>query len=218
MLDGHFIFWNVVVWAAAMAGVAGEFLLPLVLGRFYPSYHLARDGLGKLSNPRSPVAWPYRGFRFLMGVLSILLGIGFFFGFSPLAPLALRIALLVLCILYGIGGCLIPSVLSVVDIYDVEWMPAKVYAIANTIGRFALQLSSLCISMILCFCGQYGLGAGTILSTLVAILLYSLSVMSHRKEFQGTILQYTGLWEMAFLAACYISWGIAGIWILIGVS
>ena len=127
--------------------------------------------------------------------------------------MALRIALLVLCILYGIGGCLIPSVLSVVDIYDVEWMPAKVYAIANTIGRFALQLSSLCISMILCFCGQYGLGAGTILSTLVAILLYSLSVMSHRKEFQGTILQYTGLWEMAFLAACYISWGIAGIWI-----
>lgn len=84
MLDGHFIFWNVVVWAAAMAGVAGEFLLPLVLGRFYPSYHLARDGLGKLSNPRSPVAWPYRGFRFLMGVLSILWGSAFSLDFPPL--------------------------------------------------------------------------------------------------------------------------------------
>ena len=134
----------------------------------------------------------------------IIGGVGLFYSMG-----AISIFLMILLILYGVGGRMIPAVLSIVDIYDVEWAPARVYSISRFIGFFALQLASLGLSGLLCWIGPAVHlsalpGALMFISSLIGILTYALSKMSHRKEFEGTVLQHKGLWENLFLLFIYL--------------
>ncbi len=191
-------------WIVLLIAIGGEFLVPIVLSFFYPKYHYLHDGLGKLSNPKSPVQWIYRIWQFVVGIIMIIGGVGLFYSMG-----AISIFLMILLILYGVGGRMIPAVLSIVDIYDVEWAPARVYSISRFIGFFALQLASLGLSGLLCWIGPAVHlsalpGALMFISSLIGILTYALSKMSHRKEFEGTVLQHKGLWENLFLLFIYL--------------
>lgn len=187
-----------------LVSIGGELLVPPVLGAFYPRYHYLRDGPGKLGNPRSPVQWLYRSWELLSGALMILGGVGFFqmLGMTGLF-------FLILLILYSVGARILPAALSVVEIYDVEWLPAKIYGIARFLGFFSLQLSAIGVAGLFCWLGPLlhftaMPGALLLIASVVGILSYALSRMSHRKEFQGTVLQYQGLWENLFLVFLYL--------------
>lgn len=201
-------------WIVCLIGIAGEFVVPAALRFFYPRYHIFRDGLGKLSNPKSPVQWFYRAWQILAGVSMILTGVGLGQTFGWFG-----IVLMVLLILYGVLGRILLAVLSVVDIYDVEWAPAVVYRIARLSGFFCLQFGVLFLSAFLFACGplfQFPQMAGAVLlvCTLVGILCYALNRMSRRREFLGTVLQNQGFWELLCLLCLYAPLGVLAGWML----
>ena len=64
-------------WIVLPIAIGGEFLVPIVLSFFYPKYHYLHDGLGKLSNPKSPVLMEYTiAFgSFVEGIIMIIGGV-----------------------------------------------------------------------------------------------------------------------------------------------
>lgn len=203
-----------IYWIILLTGVIGEFAVPGVLGRFYRKYHAMHDGLGKLSNPKSPVQWFYRAWQILAGGSMIIGGIGLWKMLDVWG-----IPLMVMLILYGVFGRIGLAVMSVVDIYDVDWAPTIVYRIFRFSGFFCLQFGVLFLSAFLFACGPIlhisrMVGAFLLISSVMGILAYALSRMSRRKEFIGTVLQWQGLWEILCLAFLYIPLGVWSGWML----
>ena len=201
-------------WIVLLAGIAGEFLVPAILGRFYKKYHILRDGLGKLSNPKSPVQWFYRSWQVLSGGVMIVGGIALW----KLLGLW-GLPLLVMLVIYGVLGRMGLGVMSVVDVYDVDWAPATVYRIFRFSGYFCLQFGVLVLSAYACAFGPWVrvsrmAGALMLVSAVMGILAYALSRMSRRREFSGTILQWQGLWELLSLLFLYLPLGVWSGWML----
>lgn len=203
-----------IYWIIMLIGTVGEFAVPAVLGRFYRNYHPLRDGLGKLANPKSPVQWFYRAWLLLSGGIMITGGVGMW------TMLKLwGLPLMILLILYGVFGRIGLAVLSVVDIYDVDWAPAVVYRIFRFSGFLFLQFAVLFLSAFLFATAPFFhiprmFGALLLISAVMGILTYALSRMSRRKEFIGTVLELQGLWETLCLAFLYIPLGAWSVWLL----
>lgn len=203
-----------IYWIILLIAIIGEFLLPVILRPFYKRYHIFRDGLGKLSNPKSPVQWVYRVWQLFVGAAMILAGIGLWHILDLWG-----IPLLVTLILYGAFGRIGLSVMSVVDIYDVEWAPTVIYRIFRFSGYFCLQFGVLVLSAYLFAFGPTiqiprMTGAWMLISSVMGILTYALSRMSRRREFSGTFLEMQGLWELLCLAFLYFPLGVWSVWML----
>ena len=188
-----------------LCGMIGNLVLPYSWGWVWRTYHPLKNDTILLSDPDSPVCWFQRVWRLILGVIFILCGIMLYH--SVESGIHLDLFLLLSMIFYGSFGCIIPAFLSLTDIKYVESGPAKLHNLSYLIGCIFLQITTICAATSCFERGNTMLGAVFSILTFVNVFVFIFYNMSDRKECDGTIIGYEGVWEFLFHLLCYIPLG-----------
>jgi hypothetical protein len=197
---------------AAIAGLvafAGDFLVTIVLGFFYPNYNHLKLVMSELGTSQSPVAVWIGLWWVVFGFLFFAFAIGFAAVFAAGKKSALIVALLI--VLFGlgagVGAGLFPMDPAGTEITRV----GELHGVFAGTGFFAIAfvpLVSLAVFPRKRVAGIYWLSIAVFVLGLVSFALF---VVSEDVPSPEGILSYTGLWQRLFLLIHYTYLGVIAV-------
>ena len=183
--------------------IIGEFLLPCILGRYYPTYNVKTMVMSALGNPQSPVRLVYNLWLiWLGGFLAYTAGAYFL---SLRARFSVLAVFMLLSIgIFAVGAGLISGFFSVNENKDIITTASKIHGVGAAIGFMALLFFPL-LNGIVSF-KQKDIIEGIISTStfILSLIFFVCFVMGDKEQFQNTILKYEGLWERLTLFCLYI--------------
>ncbi|ULQ58673.1 DUF998 domain-containing protein [Brucepastera parasyntrophica] len=135
------------MWTLLIIAVVVDFLAAFFLALFYPGYSHMEMSMSVLGCVKSPVRIIYNIWLVILGVLMILSGILFYKTYYETSGI-LAAAGAVICIMYGIGGCILSGIFSVNETKELESLPEKIHGISAGTGFMALAFMPLIIGLI----------------------------------------------------------------------
>ncbi len=183
--------------------IIGEFLLPCILERYYPSYNGKTMVMSALGNPQSPVRYIYNLWLIWLGSFLIFTAVAYFEKTSVEFPI-LSILILLSIAIFAVEAGLISGFFPVNESKNIVTMTSKIHGASAAIGFMALLFFPL-INGILSFKQNSAVfGIISIISFILAFTCFVCFVMGDKEQFQGTALRYEGLWERLTLFCMYI--------------
>ena len=179
-----------------LIGMAGDFVVPLILGRHYPGYSHLRDTISTLGTDESPV-------KRQLSVWLIVLGAGFLVFAAgqgtQFHPFTWRHWLYLTGIVaFGLGAGMVAGVFPEDAPGTPETLSGKIHGLGAGIGFILLLLEPLWArGMAECSSVR---GWNT-LGFSVALVAFTLFLASGKSS--GFLAQWTGLWQRIYLAVIY---------------
>lgn len=192
-----------IFWGILLATIAGEFLLPALLGRRVPGYDSRRMVMSVLGNPKSPVRKIYNLWLVWLGGFLSLAAVLFFLSVRPVSfPLAVLTLLSILT--FAVGAGLLSGIFSVNEEKNLSTAASRIHGIGAAIGFMALLFFPLLDALAAFRQGKALIGWMDAVSFVLALGLFTLFVLADKESFRGTAVSCEGLWQRLSLAAMYI--------------
>ena len=171
-------------WTLLILTLCGEFLLPCLLARKDPAYRPGTMAVSVLGRRGGPMARVYRLWLAWLGIWLLTTAAVYAIGAAPASrwlAAGLAVSLGGFALGAGILAALFPTGLT----KDLSDRSALIHGIASALGFFALLFLPLW-------------------RALLALVFFTLFVLSDKDRFQGTAVAREGLWEQLCLAAMYV--------------
>lgn len=203
---------NRFIVTAAVAGLlafAGDFLVTIVLGFFYPNYNHFKLVMSELGTSASPVAVWIGLWWVVFGILFITFAIGFAAAFASGKKSVLIVALLIA--LFGLGAGIGAGLFPMDPVGSETTLAGELHGVFAGTGFFAITfvpLVSLAVFPRKRVAGIYWFSIGVFVLGLVSFALF---VVSEDVPSAVGVLSYTGLWQRLFLLIHYMYLGVIAV-------
>lgn len=194
--------------------IIGEFLLPCILERYYPTYNGKTMVMSALGNPQSPVRHIYNLWLIWLGSFLAFTAVAYFEKTSVEFPV-LSVLILLSITVFAIGAGLISGFFTVNESKNITTMASKIHGACAAIGFMALLFFPLLNGVLSFRQNAVVFGIVSIISFIFALICFVCFVMGDKEQFQGTILRYEGLWERLTLLCMYFPFICRAIQVLI---
>lgn len=190
-------------WLFLLIAMAGDLLVSLILPLFYSGYNSLNMSISALGNPSSPVRIPFNVWMFAEGVLFLLALPAVHARFHSVSAWLTGV-LVVFIAVFAVGACILTSFFCVNESRDVVTTASKIHA-AGSVTGFMLFLFVPLLAALLFFKGHDTvMGIVSIASFVLALVFFSLFVMSDKPEFKNTFVDHEGLWQRLNLLFMYL--------------
>ena len=197
-------------WILILIAMAGDLLVSLLLSFFYREYSNMKMSISALGNPSSPVRIPFNIWMLIEGILFLLALPTINKAFRPVSG-GITNTLLIFVAFFAIGACIFTCFFSVNESKDVVTLASKIHGAGSVIG-FMLFLFVPLLLGILHFKDQNRMmGIVSIISFILALVFFTLFVMSDKPEFKNTIIDNEGLWQRLNLLFMYLPFAITAV-------
>ena len=200
---------NQFVVMAAIAGLlafVGDFLVPIVLGFFYPGYNHLELAMSELGTFQSPVATWISLWWIIGGIFFCVFAVGFRMAFAAHGKSATRV--MVLIVLFGLGAWICGGLFPMEPGGLETTLAGKLHGVCGGLGYLAIifvPLASLAIFPRKRSPRLYWLSMGVFVLGLVSFVLF---VAAEDVSSAGNLLSYAGLWQRLFLLDHYTYLGV----------
>ena len=197
-------------WYALLIAMAGDIIVSLLLPVFYKGYSILGMSISALGNPQSPVRLPFNIWMLIEGLLFLAAIPAIYNFYSPVSK-GLTITSVIFVAAFAVGACIFTCFFSVNESKDVVTLASKIHGAGSIIG-FMLFLFVPLLVAILSFKSKDG-AAGwiSIVSFVLALVFFTLFVMSDKEEFSKTFIANEGLWQRLNLVFMYLPLGITAV-------
>ena len=176
--------------------MAGDFVVPAILGRWYPGYSNVRHTISELGTERSPVKRQAAAWLVLLGLLFVCFGVGQAIQFTRFTPLHLLYVLGIVA--FGLGAGILAGVFPEDAPGVEETASGKIHGICAGLGFVLLILNPLWALGIEQFDGWEWVNLGFFV---LAVVTFALFLASEKRD-RGP-LGYSGLWQRLNLLMIY---------------
>jgi hypothetical protein len=197
---------------AAIAGLvafAGDFLVTIVLGFFYPDYNHLELVMSELGAPGSPVAVWIGLWWVVFGLLFIAFAVGFATAFASGRKVVLIIALLIG--LFGLGAGIGAGLFPMDAAGGEATRAGELHDVFAGTGFFAIAFVPLVSLAVFPRQRAPGMHWLSIAVFVLGFLSLALFVISEDLPSAQGILSYTGLWQRLFLLIHYTYLGVIAV-------
>ena len=195
-------------WFFLLAAMAGDLLASLVLPLFYSEYNCLKMSISALGNPSSPVRIPFNIWMFAEGVLFLLALPAVYRSFHPVSGWITDV-LIVLIAVFAVGACIFTCFFSVNESRDVVTAASKIHAAGSVAGFVLFLFVPLLAAMLFFKDRNMTMGIASIASYVLALVFFTLFVMSDKPGFRGTVIDNEGLWQRLNLLFMYLPLALA---------
>ena len=198
-------------WIALLAAMAGDILVSWILSLFYKDYSNIKMSISALGNPQSPVRTPFNIWMLLEGVL-FLVALPALYNHYHSVSRGLTYTLMVFVAVFAVGACIFTCFFSVNETKDVVTTASKIHGVGSVIGFMLFLFVPLLISILSFKNNESMIGVISIICFVVALVFFTLFVMSDKEEFAGSAVASEGLWQRLNLISMYlplfiVAWG-----------
>ena len=177
-----------------------DYLLPLIITRFYPNYKHKEMALSVLGSRQSPVKWIYNVWCIISGIVFCIAPYELYKENSS----GLMIAIWVLLAVYGIGCEIISGLCPLNESKEDEDVITKIHGGTSAIGFMTLLGVPLLLAILQFQATNIIMGVISLVSFIVAFAFFCFFIMGEKEKFANTVLRYGGLWQRLVLLSCYI--------------
>ena len=197
-------------WCFLLIAMAGDLIVSFVLSLFYGGYSNMKMSISVLGNPASPVRIPFNIWMLVEGILFLLALPAIYNRFHQVS-IGVTNTMLVFIAAFAVGACIFTCFFSVNETKDTVTVASRIHGVGSVVG-FMLFLFVPLLMAILSFKGQNGVnGVISVISFILAIVSFSLFVMSDKPEFGNSIIGNEGLWQRLNLAFMYLPLAVVSI-------
>jgi hypothetical membrane protein len=188
---------------AMLIAMVGDILVSWVMSLFYNGYSCTKMSISALGNPQSPVRLPFNIWMFIEGVLFLCALPAIYKGYHSVSG-GLTVTLMIFTAVFAVGACIFTCFFSVNESKDVVTTASKIHGAGSVIG-FMLFLFAPLLTAILSFkSDETALGVFAIVCFIIALMFFTLFVMSDKEEFAETVIASEGLWQRLNLIFMYL--------------
>ena len=197
---------------AAVAGLiafAGDFLVTIILGFFYPNYHHLELVMSELGTIKSPVAVWMNIWWVVFGILFIIFALGFRKFFTSHKKSVLIATLLIL--LFGLGAGVGAGLFPMEPGGSETTLTGKLHGICAGIGFLAIMFVPLISLALFPRKSSSRMFWLSVIVFVVGLVSFGLFVTSEDAASGGGLLSYAGLWQRVFLLDNYVYLGVIAV-------
>lgn len=190
-------------WIYLLLGIAGEMIVPFILGAFYKGYRHTTMVISSLGNDKSPVRIPFRLWMLTAGILFLISIPAMYHFYRPVSK-SLIILTLLFTGLFAVGACILSCFFSVNEKKEIVTLSSRIHGFGSALG-FMLFLAVPCLLSILSFrSGDIFLGIISLVSFGLALLFFILFILADKPNFHDTWIAREGLWQRLNLLFMYL--------------
>lgn len=190
-------------WTLLILTLCGEFLLPCLLAPRDPAYQPGTMAVSVLGRRGGPVARVYRLWLAWLGIWLLATAAVYAAGAAPVSrwlAAGSAVSLGGFALGAGILAALFPTGLT----KDLSDRSALIHGVASALGFFALLFLPLWRAMLALETDSPVMAGACFAALGLALVFFTLFVLSDKDRFQGTAVAREGLWEQLCLAAMYV--------------
>ena len=190
-------------WYALLVAMAGDIAVSLVLPAFYKGYSVFKMSISALGNPNSPVRIPFNIWMLIEGILFLVSIPAFNKNYSPVSK-GLTITSIVFIAAFAVGACIFTCFFSVNESKDDVTTASKIHGAGSVIGFMLFLFMPLMIAILSFKSKDAATGGISIACFVLALVSFTLYVMSDTEEFSKTVIANEGLWQRISLVFMYL--------------
>lgn len=190
-------------WIFLLAAMAGDLLVSLFLPLFYSGYNSLKMSISALGNPSSPVRIPFNIWMFVEGVLFLLALPAVHARFHSVSA-GITNLLIVFIAVFALGACILTCFFSVNESREVVTAASKIHAAGSVTGFMLFLFVPLLVAVLQFKEHNTTMGSVSIASFVLALVFFTLFVMSDKPEFKDTFVDREGLWQRLNLLFLYL--------------
>ena len=190
-------------WYFLLIAMAGDLLVSLFLPLFYREYNSLKRSISALGNPSSPVRIPFNIWMFVEGVLFLLSLPAIHRFFHPVSGWITGVLIAFIAI-FAVGACIFTCFFSVNESRDVVTAASKIHAAGSVTGFMLFLFAPLLVAVLYFKDRDMTMGIVSITSFVLALVCFTLFVMSDKPDFRNTIIDNEGLWQRLSLLFMYL--------------
>lgn len=187
---------------ACFIACAGDFLITIILGCFYPGYNHLEFVMSELATAKSPVAIWISIWWIIYGILIIVFGIGFGKTLNlknTLAKLSMG-----LIILFGIGAGIGAGIFPYSSIVQEATISGRIHDISSSIGFIAILFLPIISLKLFLNKNIRGMSVLSVIIQIIGLTSFVVFIISENSFYKNSILGYSGLWQRLFLLNYYV--------------
>lgn len=190
-------------WIAIMIAMAGDIIISLVLPLFYKEYSCLKMSISALGNPQSPVRITFNIWMLLEGLLFLAAIPAIYMRYRSVSA-GLTYTVITFVAIFAVGACIFTCFFSVNESKEVVTAASQIHGVGSVVGFMLFLFVPLLIGILSFKAGERGVGIASIISFIIAIVFFTLFVMSDKPEFSGTVIECEGLWQRLNLIFMYL--------------
>lgn len=190
-------------WGFLLLAMTGDLLVSLFLPLFYGEYSSLKMSVSALGNPSSPVRIPFNIWMFAEGVLFLLALPAVDHYFRPVSG-GITSVLIAFIAVFAVGACIFTCFFSVNESKEVVTTASMIHG-AGSVAGFMLFLFVPLLTAVLYFKDHNtAMGALSVASFVLALVFFTLFIMSDKPAFRNTLVDNEGLWQRLNLLFLYL--------------
>ena len=195
-------------WIFLLVAMAGDLLVSLLLPLFYSGYNSLNMSISALGNPSSPVRIPFNIWMLIEGVLFLLALPAVHAHFHPVSPGVTNVLVAFIAV-FAVGACILTCFFSVNESKDVVTAASKIHAAGSVTGFMLFLFVPLLVAILYLKDRGMTMGIASLASFVLALVFFTLFVMSDKPEFKDTFVDHEGLWQRLNLLFMYLPLAVA---------
>ena len=195
-------------WFFLLTAMAGDILVPLFLSLFYRDYNSLKMSVSALGNPSSPVRIPFNIWMLVEGVLFLLALPAVHHHFRPISE-GITNTLIVFIAVFAVGACIFACFFSVNESKDVVTTASKIHGAGSVAGFMLFLFVPLLMAILFFKDHNRTMGIASIASFVLALVFFTLFIMSDKPTFKNTFFDHEGLWQRLNLVFMYLPLAVA---------
>ena len=194
---------NTYGWVFLLIAMAGDLLISLFLPLFYRDYNSLTMSISALGNPSSPVRIPFNIWMLVEGILFLLALPAIDHSFRSTSG-GITNVLIVFIAIFAVGSCIFTCFFSVNESRDVVTVVSKIHAAGSVTGFMLFLFVPLLVGILSFKDHNTTMGVLSVTSFALALVFFTLFVMSDKPDFKNTLVDHEGLWQRLNLLFMYL--------------
>jgi len=190
-------------WVFLLVAMAGDLVVSLFLSLFYSEYNSLKMSISVLGNPSSPVRIPFNIWMLVEGVLFLLALPAIHHHFRSISG-GITSLLIVFIAVFAVGACIFTCFFSVNESRDVVTAASKIHGAGSVAGFMLFLFVPLLVAILSFKDHNRAMGTVSIISFVLALVFFSLFVMTDKPAFKNTFVDHEGLWQRLNLLFMYL--------------
>ena len=190
-------------WCFLLIAMAGDLLISLFLPLFYREYNSLNMSISALGNPSSPVRIPFNIWMLAEGILFLLSLPAIYRFFHPISGWIAG-TLIVFIAIFAVGACIFTCFFRVNESRDVVTVASKIHGAGSVTGFMLFLFVPLLVAVLYFKDRSMTMGIVSIASFVLALVCFTLFVMSDKPDFRNTFVDHEGLWQRLSLLFMYL--------------
>ena len=190
-------------WIFLLTAMAGDLLVSLFLPLFYSEYNSLKMSVSALGNPSSPVRVPFNIWMLAEGILFLLALPAVYHCFRSISG-GITNVLVVFIAVFAVGACIFTCFFSVNESRDAVTVASKIHGAGSVTGFMLFLFVPLLVAVLYFKDHNLAMGTVSIISFVLALVFFTLFVMSDKPGLKNTIVDHEGLWQRLNLVFMYL--------------